>query len=115
MTASPSLILTTEGFSARAELSAHAETKSAKLLRHTDPRVHLVRINVKRHAPHSAAVYFAVRATAENDGADHVAHADGAAPEAAINSAVGKLERALSETAAARKNRSPLRSVTELG
>lgn len=106
MNTSPSpVLLHTEGFAMREELTAHAEAKADKLLRHSHPRVHRVRINVKRHTPHSGASFFAVRATAENEGPDHIVHADGAEPETAINEAMHKLERALAASAGARKHR----------
>lgn len=106
MNTSPSqVLLHTEGFAPREELIAHAEAKAGKVLRHSHPRVHLVRITVKRHTPHSGAPFFAVRATTENEGPDHVVHADGAEPETAINEAMHKLERALTATAGAHKHR----------
>ena len=106
MNTSPAqVLLHTDGFAPRDELTAHAEAKASKLLRHSHPHVHLVRINVKRHAPHSSAPFFAVRATAENEGPDHIVHADGAEPESAINEAVHKLERALAASAGTRKHK----------
>jgi ribosome-associated translation inhibitor RaiA len=106
MNNSPShVLLTTEGFAAPAELTDHAETKAAKLLRHAYPRVHLVRINVKLNTPHSGAPFFAARATAENEGPDHVVHAEAATPETAIKEVVDKLERALTASAGLRKHR----------
>ncbi len=99
------LLLHTDGFALREELTAHAEAKAAKLLRHSHPHVHLVRISVKRHAPHSGAPFFAVRAIAENEGPDHIVHADGPEPESAINEAMHKLERALADSAGTRKHR----------
>ncbi len=112
------VLLHTDGFTLRDELTAHAEAKASKLVRHTHPRVHLVRINVKRHAPHSSAPYFEVCATAENEGPDHIMHADGPEPEVAITEALHKLERALIESAGARKSRlhqpSPVKTTTDL-
>ena len=98
------VLLHTEDFALRDELATHAEAKAGKVLRHSHPRVHLVRLTVKRHTPHSGAPFFAVRAIAENEGPDHVVHADGAAPESAINEAVNKLERALAGSAGARRH-----------
>lgn len=115
MNTSPShVLLHTEGFALRDELSAHAEMKAGKVLRHSHPRVHLVRLTVKRHTPHSSAPFFAVRATAENEGPDHIVHADGAEPETAINEAMHKLERALAASAGARKHRMHHPSPTKL-
>lgn len=106
MNASPSrVLLTTDGFTARPELTAHAETKAARLFRHSHPHVHLVRIGVKRNLPHSGAPFFAARATAEHEGPDHVSHAEGMEPEAAINEVVDKLERSLTAAAGKRKHR----------
>lgn len=118
MNTSPSrVLLHTDGFAPRDELIAHAEAKAGKVMRHTHPHVHLLRINVKRHAPHSRAPYFEARATAENEGPDHIVHADGPEPEAAINEAMHKLERVLTATAGARKHRlhhpSPLKAMTD--
>jgi ribosome-associated translation inhibitor RaiA len=98
------VLLHAEGFAVRDELTAHAEEKAGKLLRHSHPRVQLLRFNVKLHTPHSGAPFFAVRAIAENEGPDHIVHADGAEPESAINEAVHKLERALAGSAGARKH-----------
>jgi hypothetical protein len=98
------ILLQTEGFALRAELTAHAEAKAGKVLRHSSPRVHRVRFNVKRETPHAGAPFFAVCAIAENDGRDQVVHADGVEPESAINEAVHKLERALADSAEARKH-----------
>ena len=106
MNTSPAhVLLTTEGFASRDDLALLAEAKGAKVLRHRLPRVHLVRIHVKRYAPRSGAPFFAARATAENDGPDHVAHAEGAEPTAAVSKVVAKLERALASTASARQHR----------
>ncbi len=106
MTNSPSrVLLRTEGFALRDELTAHAEEKAGKLMRHSHPRVHLLRLNVKLETPHSGAPFFAVRAIAENEGPDHIVHAEGSEPESALNDAVHKLERALSGSAGERKHR----------
>ena len=99
------VLLTTEGFSPRDDLALLAEAKGAKILRHLNPRVHLVRVHVKRQAPRSGAPFFAARATAENEGPDHVTHAEGAEPATAVNQVIAKLERALAGTAGARKHR----------
>ncbi len=116
-TSPPRVLLRTDGFALRDELIAHAEAKAGKLTRHSHPHVHLVRIDVKRHAPHSSTPYFAVRATAENEGPDHVVHAEGAEPESAINEAVHKLERALANSAGELKHRlhrpSPLKAMAD--
>lgn len=98
------VLLTTDGFAARVELTTHAETKAAKLFRHSHPQVHFVRINLKRTVPHSGAPFFAARASAEHEGRDHISHAKGAEPETALNEGVDKLERALSGTAGKRKH-----------
>lgn len=106
MNASPSrILLHTDGFALRDELTAHAEAKAAKVLRHTHPRVHLVRVAVRLNTPHSGAPFFSARATAENEGPDHIVHADGVEPEVAINEVMRKLERALADSAGARKHR----------
>jgi len=96
--------LTTEGFPARAELTALAGEKAAKLLRHGHPRVNTVRLHVKLETPHSGVPFFAARGTTEHAGPDHVVHATAAEPEAAIRAAVDKLERALTTSAGARKH-----------
>jgi ribosome-associated translation inhibitor RaiA len=98
------LILTTDGFAARAELTTHAEAKVTKLLRHTHPRVHLVRVHVRLEKPHSGPAFFAARATAERAGSVHVMHGEAAEPETAITEAFDKLERALTAKAGARKH-----------
>jgi ribosome-associated translation inhibitor RaiA len=99
----PKVILSTEGFATRPELAAHAEEKAAKLLRHSHPRVLRLRINLKHQKPHAGQPHFFARALAEGDGANHIAHAVAAQPEAAINAVVDKLERAISSSADARK------------
>jgi ribosome-associated translation inhibitor RaiA len=98
------IIVTTEGFPIRPELTTHAEEKSAKLLRHTRPCVDTVRLHVKRETPHVGPVFFSVRATAEHSGPADVVHAEASQPDAAIRSAIDKLERALTTTAGARKH-----------
>ena len=105
MNTSPAhVLLTTESFAPSDDLALLSEAKGAKILRHLHPRVHLLRVHVKRYAPRSGAPFFAARATAENEGPDHVAHAEGAEPEIAVNKVVAKLERALASTASARKH-----------
>src|SRR5687767_12883809 len=52
------LILTSEGFSPRPEDRTHADEKAAKVLRHTNPRVDLIRLHLKRETPHSAPARF---------------------------------------------------------
>ncbi len=99
------ILLTTEGFTAHTELTAHAASKAARLFRHGEPRVDRVRLHLKREAPHSAPPYFAARAIAQNAGPDHVAHAEAPEPETALNAVVEKLERALTATARAHKHR----------
>jgi ribosome-associated translation inhibitor RaiA len=108
------MILTTDGFSARAELTPHAESKVAKLLRHVHPRVQLVRVHVKLEQPHSGPTFFSVRATAERPGSDHVVHAEAAQPEMAVNAAFDKLERTLTSAAGARKHQQHHPHPTEL-
>jgi hypothetical protein len=103
-TSRPNVIFSTEGFAAHAELAAHAEEKSVKLLRHAHPRTLLIRINLRLEKPHSGTPHFLARASAEGDGPDHVAHAVGVRPESAINGVVDKLERVLSACAGARKH-----------
>ena len=103
-TSRPSVILSTEGFAAPANLAAHVDEKAIKLLRHVHPRTHLLRINLKLEKPHSGTPYFHVRASAEGEGPDHVAHAVGTRPETAINGVVDKLERSLSASAGARRH-----------
>lgn len=98
------LILTSEGFSPREEDRTHADEKAAKVLRHTTPRVDLVRLHLKRETPHSAPVRFTARATAEHAGPDHVIHAEADEPATAINTAFAKLERVLSSVAGLRKH-----------
>jgi|GEM_PF-3355216 len=98
------IIVTTEGFPIRPELTAHAEEKGAKLLRHTHPRVNVVRLHIKRETPHVGPISFSVRATAEHNGPAAVVHAEAPQPEAALRSAIDKLERALTTTAGARKH-----------
>jgi hypothetical protein len=100
----PRVLLTTDAFALRPELVAYAEAKAARLFRHSRPRVHLVRINVKYNLPHSGIAFFSARATAEHEGLDHISHADGPEPETAINAAVGKLERALTAAAGLHKH-----------
>lgn len=105
MNATPNpVLLSTENFAARASLALLVDLKAVKLLRHANPHVDLVRIHVKRETPHSRAPYFAARATAEHAGLDHVAHAEGSEPEAAVVAVIGKLERALTAAARARKH-----------
>ena len=103
-TSPPKIIVTTEGFPIRPELTAHAEEKGAKLLRHTHPRVSAVKLHVKRETPHAGPVSFSVRATAEHSGPADVVHAEASQPDAAIRSAIDKLERALTTSAGARKH-----------
>lgn len=98
------LILTSEGFSPREEDRAHADEKAAKVLRHVNPRVDLVRLHLKRETPHSAPVRFTARATAEHAGPDHVIHAEADEPSTAINTAFAKLERVLTAAAGVRKH-----------
>jgi len=98
------LILTCEGFSPKDEIRAHADEKAAKILRHETPRVDLVRLHLKREAPHSAPVRFSARATAEHAGPDHVIHAEAEEPATAITTAFAKLERVLSSAAGVRKH-----------
>jgi ribosome-associated translation inhibitor RaiA len=105
-TPSQKVLLTTEGFLTSIDLIDHAEGKAAKLLRHEHPRVHLVRIHVKRETVHSGAPRFSARAMAERFGPDHVVHATGGQPETAVNAAIDKLERAvLSAVGAAKHNK----------
>lgn len=105
-TSTQKILLTTEGFLTSLDLIDHAGEKAAKLLRHEHPRVHLVRIHVKRETPHSGVPHFSARATAEHAGPDHVVHASGSQPEAAVNVAVDKLERAfLAAVGAARHHK----------
>ena len=99
------VLLTTEGFTAGPELTAHATSKAGKLFRHGEPRVNRVRLHLKRESPHSAPPYFAARAIAQNAGPDHVVHAEAAEPETALNAVVEKLERALTATARAHQHR----------
>ncbi|HEX2855331.1 MAG TPA: HPF/RaiA family ribosome-associated protein [Opitutaceae bacterium] len=103
-TSSPKILLSTEGFLTSLDLIDYADGKAAKLLRHEHPRVHLVRLHLKRETPHSGAPHFSARATAEHAGPDHVVHASGSHPEAAINAAVDKLERALTGAAGAARH-----------
>jgi ribosome-associated translation inhibitor RaiA len=103
-TAAPDLIFSSDGFANRPELVAHAEVKAAKLLRHLHPKVAGVRVHVKHDAAHFSPYYFAVCATAETAGADHVAHAASSEPRAAINAAFDKLERSLTAAAGMRKH-----------
>ena len=113
MTNNPAQVLfTTEGFPAHPELNAFAVDKAAKLLRHTHPPVNLVRLHLKRETPHRGAAFFAARATTEQAGPDHVAHTE---PEAAIMSAIDKLERALVASTGARKHQQHHPHAVELG
>lgn len=99
------LILSTEGFTPRPALDVHTEKKAGKLLRHLHPRVALVRVHVKLEPSHAGTACFAVCATVEKTGIDHVAHATSTEPELAINAAVAKLERVVSAAAGMRKQR----------
>jgi len=100
-TTSPDLIFSTEGFTNRADLAAHAEEKAKKLRRRLHPRIDLVRVHIKHESPHSSPAHFAVRATAVTAGPDLVAHAESTEPTAALNAAFEKLERALAASAGA--------------
>jgi len=116
MTNNPAQVLfTTEGFPAHPELNAFAADKAAKLLRHTHPPVNLVRLHLKRETPHRGTAFFAARATTEQAGPDHVAHASATEPEAAIMSAIDKLERALVASTGARKHQQHHPHAVELG
>ena len=103
-TSRPNVIFSTEGFTAHADLATRAEEKAVKLLRHAHPRTLLVRINLRLEKPHSGTPHFLARASAEGGGPDHVAHAIGVRPEAALNGVIDKLERVLSACAGARKH-----------
>jgi len=104
-TSHPPVILSTEGFTLRSDLVAHAEEKAGKLQRHLHPHVECVRLHVKRHTPHTDAPLFAVCATAEESaGPDFVVHAASPEPVTAINAAFDKLERAVAAAARARKH-----------
>lgn len=100
----PSLIVTADGFVLRPELMVRANEKAAKLIRHHQPHAIRVRLHLAREVPHTDAPRFAVRATAEHAGPDHVVHAFGFEPDAAVNAAFSKLERAFRETAGIRKH-----------
>ena len=114
-TTPPQVLFTTEGFPARPELNAFAADKAAKLLRHSHPRVNLVRLHLKRETPHRGAAIFCARATIEQAGPDHVVHATATEPETAIKSAVDKLERALTTSAGARKHQQHHPHAVDLG
>lgn len=107
------LILTCDGFALRPELRTLAEEKTAKLLRHDRPRVHLVRAHVKHEAPHGAAPTFNVRATAEHAGPDHIVHASASEPAGALHAAFTKLERALRDAAGSLKRARHARSAAD--
>ena len=97
-------ILSAEGFSARPELTAHAEAKAAKLRRHDNPRIGRVRIHVRLETPREGTQRFTVSATAETRGLDFVAHGSAPVPESAISDAFVKLERSVSAAAGVRKH-----------
>lgn len=110
----PITILSAEGFSARPELTAHAEAKAAKLRRHANPRIGHVRIHVRLETPREGAQRFNVSATAETRGLDFVAHGFGAVPESAINEAFVKLERSATAAAGVRKHQLHRPGVAEI-
>jgi ribosome-associated translation inhibitor RaiA len=99
------MIFSTDDFAHRADLAEHAEQKVAKLLRRAHTCAGLVKVHVRREAPHSRPAYFIARASVETPGPDFVAHAEAAEPLAAINAVFDKLERLA--TARARKQRQP--------
>jgi ribosome-associated translation inhibitor RaiA len=101
----PSLILSTAGFTNRAELVDHVTDKLSKLLRHAHPQAGLVRVHVKRETPHSCPPYFAVRAIVETAGPDYLAHSEATEPATAVDEAFDKLERSMAAAARARKHR----------
>jgi ribosome-associated translation inhibitor RaiA len=114
-TTPPQVLFTTEGFPVRPELNAFAADKTAKLLRHTHPRVNVVRLHLKRETPHRGAAFFSARASTEQAGPDHVVHATSTEPETAIKSAVDKLERALATSTGARKHQQHHPRAVDLG
>jgi ribosome-associated translation inhibitor RaiA len=99
----PRTLTSFAGLGVRAELVTYIETKAAKLRRHRTPRVGTIRANVRYETPHGNPPYFAVCAQAEARGLEYIAHATGAEPDLAINSAFAKLERSISGTAGARR------------
>lgn len=86
------VLLHTEGFVARAELSTLAERKAAKLCRHAG-RLERLRLNIVREALRGSEPRFAVVAVLQRASADAVIHATAAHPETALNEAFDKLER----------------------
>jgi ribosome-associated translation inhibitor RaiA len=100
----PTTLLSAEGFSARPELTVHAEAKAAKLRRHANPRIGHVRLHVCLETPREGTPRFAVVATAETRGLDFVAHGLAPVPESAISEAFVKLERSVSAAAGVRKH-----------
>lgn len=99
------LLLTAEGFTARADLIALAEAKAAKLLRHRVPAVSRVRVHVKLETPHEGPPLFAACATADTAGPDFIAHGSGDEPEAAVHAVFDRLERAIADAAGLRKHK----------
>ncbi|HEY0943646.1 MAG TPA: hypothetical protein VGD81_00200 [Opitutaceae bacterium] len=86
------VLLHTEGFAARAELSTLAERKAAKLFRHAG-WLERLRVNIVRETLRGSEPRFAVIAVLERAGADAVIHATAAHPEIALGEAFDKLER----------------------
>jgi len=100
----PEIIFSTEGFAGGDDLKSRAAQKAEKLFRHRQPPLIRVRVHIERTVPHGQAARFVVRALAERQGADCVAHAEAAEPAPALIEALDKLERMLAGDAGARKH-----------
>ena len=100
----PELLLSTEGFAAGDDLKSRAAQKTEKLFRHRQPPLIRVRLHIERTVPHGQAARFVVRALAERQGADCVAHAEATEPVPAMGEALDKLERMLAGEAGVRKH-----------
>lgn len=110
----PKVMLSAEGFTARADLLERAEAKATKLRRHEHPRVGHVRLHVRLETPRNDTKRFAVSATAETRGPDLVAHSTAVKPETAINAVFTKLERGIAAATGERKHgRQKLAAVTK--
>jgi ribosome-associated translation inhibitor RaiA len=100
----PEILFSTEGFAASDDLKSRAAQKAEKLFRHRQPPLIRIRVHIERKVPHGQPAGFVVRAQAERQGADCVAHAEAAEPAPALTEALDKLERMLAGDAGARKH-----------